>query len=136
MRCRLIKKLSILSLLVLLLQASCGSAIPDKFSEGKPKDVDSGKSTATEYQQIVETIRSIVGKQLDLNAREVDVDAPLSRQKKAADELDVVEIVMHVEETFHIEISDEEVGGSMEEVSRELSVKKLADLVSKKKSLK
>ena len=92
--------------------------------------------SASDYQRIVEIISCIVGKQLDLNVREVDVDVPLSKQKKAADQLDVVEIIMNVEEAFKIEIKDEEVGEALEEVSRNLSVRKLADIVSKKKSLK
>jgi len=62
--------------------------------------------------------------------REVGVDMPLSKQKKSADELDVVEIIMNVEEAFNIEINDEEIG------VRDLSVKKLADIVLLKKSLK
>jgi acyl carrier protein len=108
----LIKTLSILSLLVALLQAGCGNATLHQ----------------PEYQRIVERISGIVGQQLDLDVSEVDVDVPL-KQKKAADELDVVEIIINVEEAFNIEITDDEV------VSRDLSVKKLADIVSKKKSL-
>ena len=68
--------------------------------------------------------------------REVVVDLPLSKQKKAADELDVVEIIMNVEEAFSIEIKDEEVGESLEKISGDLSFKKLADIVIKKKSSK
>jgi acyl carrier protein len=132
----LIKTLLVLSLLAPLLQAGCGRATLPQPSEGKPKEVASVESASSEYQRIVERISDIVGKQLDLNVREVDVDLPLSKQKKAADELDVVEIVMNVEEAFNIEIKDEEVGRSLEEVSRHLSVKKLADIVSKKKFLK
>ena len=113
----LIKRLSILSLFAPLLLAACGSATPHQPS-------------SSEYQRILERISAIVGKQLDLNVREVDVDVPLSKQKKAADELDVVEIIMNVEEAFNIEIKDEEVG------VKDLSVKKLADIVSQKKSLK
>ena len=68
-----------------------------------------------------------MGEQLDLNVREVDLNVPLSKQKKAADDLDVVEIIINVEEAFNIEIKDEEVGVT------DLSVKKLADIVSQKK---
>jgi acyl carrier protein len=107
----LVETLLILSLLAPLLQAGCGSA------------------TSPEYQQIVKRISGIVGKQLDLNVSEVNIDLPLSKQKKAADELDLVEIIMEVEAAFNIEINDKE-------VSRDLSVKKLADIVSKKKSQK
>lgn len=110
----LIKTLSVLSLLSLLLQAGCGRASVE---------------SAAEYQRIVERITELVGNQLDLDVRDVDVDAPLSKQKKAADDLDVVEIVMSVEAAFNIEIKDEE-------VSRNSSVKKLADIVSRRKNLK
>ena len=119
----LIKTLLMLSLLTLLVQVGCGNATPRQ-------------PASSDYQRIVERISGIVGKQLDLNVREVDVDLPLSKQKKSADELDVVEIIMEVEEAFNIEIKDEEVGKSLEEVGRDVSVKKLADIVSQKKSLK
>ncbi len=118
-----IEKLLLLSLLASLLQAGCAPYGPSK---GTLREV---ASASPEYQQIVERIRGIVGEQLDLNPREVDMDLPLSQQKKAADDLDVVEIIMSVEHAFNIEIKDEEIG-------RDLSVKKLADVVSKKKSLK
>ena len=114
---RLIKTLATLSLVAPLLLAGCGRATPHQTS-------------SSEYQRIVEKISGIVAKQLDLNESEVDVNLPLSKQKKAADDLDVVEITMSVEEAFNIEIKDEEVG------ARDLSVKKLADIVSQKKSLK
>ena len=104
----LVTTLLMLGLLAPLLHAGCGS----------------GASPAN--QEIVERIRDIVGRQLNLNSGEVDIDVPLSKQKKAADELDVVEIIMNVEDAFNIEIKDEE-------VSRDVSVKKLADIVSKKK---
>jgi acyl carrier protein len=87
----LVETLLMLSLLAPLLQAGCGSA------------------ASPVYQQIVERISGIVGRQLDLNVSEVNIDVPLSKQKKAADELDVVEIIMNVEDAFNIEINDEEV---------------------------
>ena len=79
----LIKTLSVLSLLAPLLQAGCGSPATHQ-------------PASSEYQRIVERIRGIVGSQLDLDVREVEMDVPLSKQKKAADELDVVEIIMAV----------------------------------------
>jgi acyl carrier protein len=117
-----------------LLQVGCGNAPRHQPSERKPREVAAAQSASSDYQRIVEKIRSIVGKQLGLNALGVEVDVPLSKQKKPADDLDIVEIVMTVEETFGIEIRDEEVGKSLEEVSRDLSVKKLADIVATKRS--
>jgi len=128
-----IKTLSMLSLLALLLQAGCGSATP-RQAPGEPGKVGSGEPTSSEYQRIVDTITGIVGKQLDLNVGEVDMDAPLSKQKNPADELDVVEIIINVEDAFNIEIKEEDVGKTLGQISGDLSVKKLADIVSKKKS--
>lgn len=73
-----IKTISMLSFLAALLQAGCGSATPHQ-----PASAD--------YQRIVERISGIVGEHLDLNVREVDVDLPLSKQKKAADELELLQ---------------------------------------------
>ena len=108
------KAVLMLSLSALVLQAGCGSVTTVE--------------SAAQYQRIVEKITEIVGNQLDLDGRDVDVDVPLSKQKKAADELDVVEIIMTVETAFNIEIKDEDVG-------KDLSVRKLADIVSRKKNL-
>ena len=116
---RLIKTFAMLCLLSLILQSGCGSATPQQGSE-----------SAAEDQRIVETIRGIVAEQLDLKVQEVDVDVPLSKLKKPADELDVIEIIMNVEEAFSIEIRDDEVA------SGTLSVKALANTVSRKKSSK
>ena len=112
----LIKTLLVLSLPVPLLQAGCGSATTNQ-------------PASSEHQRIVERISDIVGKQLDLDVGEVEMDLPLSKHKKPADELDLVEIIMTVEDAFNLEIKDEE-------VSRDVSVRKLADIVSKKKTLK
>ena len=114
---RLIKTFSMLCLLSLILQSGCGSSTPQRGSE-----------SADEHQRIVERIRGIVAKQLDLKVQEVEVEVPLSKLKKPADELDVIEIIMNVEDEFSIEIKDDEVA------SGNLSVKALANIVSRKKS--
>ena len=112
-------------MLAFLLQAGCTTRHPP-YSESRPKETQSASS---DYQSIVERITDIVEKQLALNEGEVDVNLPLSQQKKPADELDVIEIVMNVEEAFGVGIEDEEFAAG-------LTVKKLADIVAKKKSLK
>ncbi len=75
----------------------------------------------------------IVAEILSLKPEEVDVDAPLTKQKNPADELDVVEIVMGVEEAFNIEIKDEELGGTLDDATKDLTVTKLVAIVAKKK---
>ncbi|MCA1566266.1 MAG: acyl carrier protein [Acidobacteria bacterium] len=74
----------------------------------------------------------IVAEILSLKPGEVDVDVPLTKQKNPADELDVVEIVMGVEEAFNIEIKDEELGGTLDDATKELTIRRLVDIVSKK----
>ena len=64
-----------------------------------------------------------------LNPEEVNVDAPLSKQKNPADELDVVEIVMMVEAAYNVEIKDEEVGGALDHVPTNVTVRRLAATV-------
>ena len=83
-------------------------------------------------QQLENKIRDLVAEVLQVTPDEVDVSAPLSRQKVAADELDTVEIVMEIEEAFGIEIRDEEISGPDGELLKDLSVKKLADIVAAK----
>ena len=107
------------------MQAGCTTRRP-QHSEGKET-----QSASSDSQSIVETITDIVAQQLELDNTEVDVDLPLSKQKKPADELDVVEIVLNVEEAFDIGLNDEDVGNSSD-----LSVKKLADVVVRKQSTK
>lgn len=94
------------------------------------------RQSQLDNQQVVPVIRDIVAKILSIEPNAVDVDAPLSKQKVAADELDVVEIVMGVEETFGVEIKDEEITNKSGEIGEDLSVRKLAEIVSVKKARK
>jgi len=55
------------------------------------------------------------------------VKKPLVAQ--GADELDIVEIVMAVEEAFQVEIPDSAIGEKVGEAGKELTVEKLADIV-------
>lgn len=88
-------------------------------------------STADD-KQIVDEIKRIVGKILGLDPKTIDVNAPLSKQKVAADELDVIEIVMAVEETFNVEIKDEELEGADLSQMTNITISKLAEIVARK----
>ncbi len=81
--------------------------------------------------QITSKIRDIVAKKLELDPSTIDVDAPLSKQKAPGDELDATEIILDIEDEFHVEIKEEETGGT-EQLANRLTVKKLADIVAKK----
>ncbi len=57
---------------------------------------------------MVERIRTLVASQLGVDAAEVTEDASIL-EDLGADSLDVVELVMALEETFDIEVPDEDV---------------------------
>ena len=79
--------------------------------------------------QTVDRVRAEVAKVLKKDAALVDVTQPLTAL--GADELDVVEIVMAVEEAFKVEIPDSVIGEKPGDVSKSLTVLKLAEYVSK-----
>jgi acyl carrier protein len=114
----------------ILTQWSCGGKGTPQSAANRNTSVGSTESVSSAYKQIEEKIAGIVAKQVGIEAGSVDVNAPLSKQPVAADDLDAVEIVMSVEEEFNIEIKDEEVGDS---ITDSLSVKKLAEIVFTKK---
>ena len=89
-----------------------------------------------DYEQIKKRIVDIVAKQLGIESKEINVDAPLSKQKIAADELDVVEIIMNVEDAFSVEIKDFDDDAKVKDIPNAVSVKKLADIVFEKKKQK
>jgi acyl carrier protein len=86
-------------------------------------------------QPTVDRVRAEVAKILKKDAAQIDPLKPLMSQ--GADELDIVEIVMAVEETFKIEIPDTAISGEKTgEVSKGLTVQKLAEIVSSQKKTK
>lgn len=117
-----------------LVQAGCASGRSTPAAAGNTSNVTRSQSDARDSREVLTRVTGIVAELLNLKPEEVDVDAPLSKQKNPADELDVVEIVLTVEDAYDIEISDEEIGGTVEQVTRELTVRKLADIVVKKRS--
>lgn len=125
-------KLAISFITILSLLSGCGNKASSQNSNLKPGGDKPSRTFPSDDEQILSGIRNIVAKQLSLDTSAIDVDAPLSKQKVTADELDVIEIIMKVEETFKIEIRDEEFSypeGHLEDVS----VRKLAHIVIGKK---
>ena len=116
------------------LLSGCGTF--SQTSNSKAQGDKPTRSASSDYEQILSGIRNIVAKQLNLDASAIDVNVPLSKQKVAADELDVIEIIMSVEETFDIEIKDEEVSNPEGHLKDDLSVRKLVDLVVQKQGKK
>lgn len=130
-------RLFVALIIALSLFAGCSEKSHSPTSNPKAEIAKPTQSASSDYESILSGIRSIVAKQLRLDISAIDVDVPLSKQKVAADELDVVEIIMNVEETFGVEIKDEEITHPEGHLKDDLSVRKLAEIVvSKKKSNK
>ncbi|HYP42859.1 MAG TPA: phosphopantetheine-binding protein [Candidatus Nitrosocosmicus sp.] len=127
-------KIVVLTLLMLLTQTNCSNKTLEPPKENKPTEPTPAQIIVPNDAEITARIRGIVAKILNLDSNSIDVNAPLTKQKNPADELDIIEIIMEVEEIFNIEIKDEEIGNSTEQVVKELSVKKLAEIVAKKKT--
>lgn len=124
------------STVLAIIQADCLGWRPESAPAVNVSNVTQGRPKSPHPQEVLTKVRGIVAEVLSLKPEEVDVDAPLVKQKNAADELDVVEIVLTVEEAYDIEIKDEELGGTLEEVTTKLTVRRLADIVNRRKSVK
>ena len=111
----------VLLVCLLIFQGSCKTSQPQTAA----------KNPDANHEQITSKIRDIVAKKLELDPSTIDVDAPLSKQNAPGDELDATEIILDIEDEFHIEIKEEETGGT-EQLADRLTVKKLADIVAKK----
>lgn len=79
-------------------------------------------------------MRSEVAQILKKDASQIDVAKPLVAL--GADELDIVKIVMAVEEAFKVAIPDSAIGDKPGDVSKALTVQKLAEIVSKQPKTK
>jgi acyl carrier protein len=79
-------------------------------------------------------VRSEVATILKKDPARIDIAKPLVAQ--GADELDIVEIVMAIEEAFEVEIPDSAIGESIGDVSKTLTVQKLAEIVSRQQKTK
>ena len=84
-------------------------------------------------RQTLERVRSEVATILNKDSAQINLTMPLVEQ--GADELDVVEIVMALEEAFNVEIPDSAIGENAAEVSKTLTVQKLAEIVTRLQKL-
>ncbi len=81
-------------------------------------------------QPTLDRVRSEVASILQKESAQINVATPLVAQ--GADELDIVEIVMAVEDEFNVEIPDSEIG----EAGKTLTVQKLAEIVYRRSNCK
>jgi acyl carrier protein len=119
--------------LILAVLMNCQSSAISQNSSNNNKETTNSESAISEDQRIQKEIIDIVAKQLGIEQGSVDINISLSKQKAPADELDVVEIILTIEEKLGVEIKDEEIGETVQGATTGLTVKKLVEVVSKKK---
>lgn len=124
------------TILAFLCQSGCANKASSQISPIKNVGNTEEQSNLPDYEQTKKRIIDIVAKQLGVESKEINADAPLSKQNVAADELDVVEIIMNVEDVFGVEFKDAEIGVKVEDIPNTLSVRKIADIVFEKKKQK
>jgi acyl carrier protein len=116
------------------IQWGCAYKTTSQNAPANNKQEPATRPDPTERQHIQDKITEIVARQLGIEPGSVDVNLPLSKLKVAADELDVVEIIMRIEEELDIEIKDEEIDDAGD-ITQSLSVKKLVEIVAKNKNV-
>jgi acyl carrier protein len=79
-------------------------------------------------QDIVARVRLQAATVLKKDASEIEITKPLVAQ--GADDLAMVEIIMGLEDSFDVEISERSVGDKIETASKTLTVERLAQIVS------
>ncbi len=124
--------------LMLCLAAAVTVAAPDNVRAEQraaaPKATTGSSVVRSVDAKLLEQVRKIAADILRVKPRAIAVDVPLSKQKFRADDLDMVEIVMALEEAYKIEIPDNELGGDNKEIMSAMSVRKLAEIVARKQS--
>jgi len=83
----------------------------------------------TRREDLVARVRLQAAQVLNKDVNEIEIAEPLVDQ--GADDLAIVEIVMALEDSFNIEVSDSSVGDKIEETCKTLTVEQLAEIVSK-----
>jgi acyl carrier protein len=81
-------------------------------------------------------VRAVVAEMLEVPVSAISDDMPLAQAPKPADDLAIVEIVLALEETFKIELPDQELEEAAghklaADIAQHISVRKLATIVER-----
>jgi acyl carrier protein len=86
----------------------CERRHPERGSANQPPIVP-----VAPVDVVPSAVRAVVGRTLSVDVSRTDPDAPLATLKPNIDELDTAEIVLGLEEAFHVTISDDEVAAAL-----------------------
>ena len=120
--------------LMLCLAAAVTAATPVSVCAEQRPAAPKARTVRSVDAKLLEQVRKIAADILQVKPRDIAADVPLSKQKFRADDLDMVEIVMALEEAYKIEIPDNELGRDNKEIMATMSVRKLAEIVARKQS--
>jgi len=110
-----------LSMGLIVCVLSCSSNAPPQKNENQRRAAG----------DIEKTVRAVIGEQLKTNPDAIDMNKPLSGPPLNADDLDVVEIAMDLEERLGIMIPDEAIDGH----GKRLTPSDLVNIVARAKQL-
>ncbi len=99
--------LTALALLTSLL-ASCSQSSHSKPAPDQDVNATESKRTSSQTDEIGEKVKRIIAEQMGVATADFSLDDSLTT-KLGADELDIVELVMTVEEEFNLTIPDSEI---------------------------
>lgn len=117
-----------LCLITIILALLVGCQRPRSNQTAKPK-IEKITASAN-YQDNILPIKKIVAKEVGIDIEKLKETIPLMSKEIGADELDIIEIILAIEETYDISIPDEALGKTNEDIIEKLTIAELARVVA------
>lgn len=111
------------TLLASLLFVTCNPLAAESGAQPKVDAVGTGDT-----RDAVEKVRNTVARILKKPPAQIDASKLLVEQ--GADELDIMEVVLDIEEEFKVRIPDSAIGSTPHQIGKVLTVEKLVQVVS------
>ena len=92
-----------------MIKRLCPLAAVVALSAGCADRPDPATGNAVAGMDVEAVVRAAIGQQFRVDPAAIDMDRPLSDPPLKADELDLVELIMEIEDRLGVEISDAEV---------------------------
>jgi hypothetical protein len=97
--------------------------------DSKSKQALAAKPKSKEYQKIEEKVRKIVADYYRVDANQIEVSAPISKQEPNAGEVTIVMVLVRVQETFKLDFQKEFGEKYVRELAEKLTVEGIARIV-------